>query len=75
MPPGVCYGARRLATRKCRVPGALLQATDEKGCLEPFDPEKEGLAMDLTVWIPVLFLLGLVTMALLFAFVVACDRV
>jgi hypothetical protein len=31
--------------------------------------------MDLTVWIPALFLLGLVTMALMFAFVVGCDRV
>jgi hypothetical protein len=31
--------------------------------------------MDLTVWIPALFLLGLVTMALMLAFVVACDRV
>jgi hypothetical protein len=31
--------------------------------------------MDLTVWIPAMFLLGLVTMVLMFAFVVACDRV
>ena len=31
--------------------------------------------MNLEVWLPVLALLGLATMALLFAFVVGCDRV
>ncbi len=31
--------------------------------------------MDLTTWLPALFLLGLAGMALMFAFVVACDRV
>lgn len=30
---------------------------------------------DLTVWLPALFLLGIVTMGLMFAFVVACDKV
>jgi hypothetical protein len=30
---------------------------------------------DLGVWLPALFLLGLVTMGLMFAFVVACDKV
>jgi hypothetical protein len=34
--------------------------------LEPFN---------LAVWLPGLFLLGLATMGLLFAFVAACDRV
>ena len=34
--------------------------------MEPFD---------LAVWLPGLFLLGLVTMALLFAFVVGCEKV
>jgi hypothetical protein len=32
-------------------------------------------AWNLTVWLPALLLLGLVTMGLLFAFVAACDRV
>jgi hypothetical protein len=31
--------------------------------------------MDLAVWLPALFLLGLVTMALIFAFVAGCERV
>jgi hypothetical protein len=31
--------------------------------------------MDLTVWIPAMFLVGLLGMALMFAFVVACERV
>jgi hypothetical protein len=31
--------------------------------------------MNLTVWLPGLFLLGLATFALLAAFVAACDRV
>jgi hypothetical protein len=30
---------------------------------------------DLAVWLPALFLLGLLTMGLMFAFVVACDKV
>jgi hypothetical protein len=31
--------------------------------------------MDLGIWLPALFLLGLVTMGLMFAFLGACDRV
>jgi hypothetical protein len=31
--------------------------------------------MDLTFWIPAMVLLGLVTMALFFAFLVACEHV
>lgn len=31
--------------------------------------------MNLTIWIPALLLLGLVGLALMFAFVLACDRV
>ena len=31
--------------------------------------------MDLTVWLPAMFLLGLAAFALLFAFVSACDKV
>jgi hypothetical protein len=31
--------------------------------------------MDLTVWLPALFLLGLLGMGLMFAFVAACERV
>jgi hypothetical protein len=34
--------------------------------MEPFN---------LAVWLPGLFLLGLVTMALLFAFVIGCEKV
>ena len=31
--------------------------------------------MELTTWLPGLFVLGLATMGLLFAFVAACERV
>ena len=31
--------------------------------------------MTLSVWIPAMVLLGLVTMVLMFAFLVACERV
>jgi hypothetical protein len=31
--------------------------------------------MDLVIWLPALFLLGLATLALLLAFVAACDKV
>ena len=31
--------------------------------------------MNLALWIPALIVLGLVTLGLMFAFVVACDRV
>lgn len=31
--------------------------------------------MDLAIWLPALFLLGLLTMGLIFAFVAGCERV
>lgn len=31
--------------------------------------------MNLTLWLPAMFLLGLMTMALLFAFLVACEKI
>jgi hypothetical protein len=31
--------------------------------------------LELTIWLPALLALGLVAMALLFAFVAACDRI
>jgi hypothetical protein len=31
--------------------------------------------MDLTVWLPAMFLLGLATLGAMFAFVDACERV
>jgi hypothetical protein len=31
--------------------------------------------MDLTYWLPGLFILALVSLGLMFAFVIACDRV
>jgi len=34
-----------------------------------------GEVMNLVVWLPAMFLLGLATMGLLFAFVAACQRV
>ena len=31
--------------------------------------------MNLTIWIPAMVMLGLVTLGLMFAFLVACERV
>ena len=31
--------------------------------------------MDLTIWVPAMLLLGLVALGLMFAFVIACDKV
>jgi hypothetical protein len=31
--------------------------------------------MDLAIWLPALFLLGLMTLGILYAFVAACQRV
>ena len=31
--------------------------------------------MDLSIWLPAMFLLGLLTVGLMFAFVEACDKV
>ena len=31
--------------------------------------------MNLVIWLPAVFLLGLATLGLMFAFVAACDRV
>lgn len=38
-------------------------------------PRPETATMDLTIWLPSLFILGLVVMALMFAFLAGCDRV
>jgi hypothetical protein len=35
----------------------------------------KGSLMDLGVWLPAMFILGLVGLGLLFAFVAACERV
>jgi hypothetical protein len=35
----------------------------------------EGLTMDLAIWLPAMFVLGLATLGLIFAFVAACERV
>jgi hypothetical protein len=31
--------------------------------------------MDLTIWLPAMFILGMATLAVLFAFIIACDKV
>ena len=36
---------------------------------------KEAKNMNLTIWLPAMFLLGLATFALMFAFVPACDKI
>ena len=31
--------------------------------------------MDLTIWLPAMFVLGMVTMALCYAFLIACENI
>jgi hypothetical protein len=31
--------------------------------------------MDLTIWLPAMFMLGLVTMGLCYAFLIACENI
>lgn len=40
-----------------------------------FSLTQEIDTVDLSIWIPTMVLLGLVTLGLMFAFVVACDKV
>jgi len=52
--------------------GAIL-AKGRTGCLTHI--HRKGDAMDLAVWLPALFLLGIVGIAAMFAFIAACERV
>ena len=31
--------------------------------------------MDLTIWVPLLFVVGIVGLGLMFAFIIACDKI
>jgi len=46
-------------------------------CKEILDlySQREDQSVNLLLWLPALFLLGLATMALLFAFVIGCEKV
>jgi hypothetical protein len=46
-----------------------------RGTLRAFGRAKEALVMNLVVWLPAMFLLGLVTMTLCYAFIGACDKI
>lgn len=35
----------------------------------------QGIVMDLTLWLPAVFVLGLTTLALMFAFLAGCEKV
>jgi hypothetical protein len=52
------------------MPACLLRETDS-----PLTPDYEVAPMNLAFWIPLLFGLGLVALGLMFAFVIACDKV
>ena len=43
--------------------------------IEPSNKNKRNPIMDLTTWLPAMFLLGLALFALMFACVPACDNV
>jgi hypothetical protein len=38
-------------------------------------PCQEVTLMDLTIWLPAMFLLGLITMAACYAFISACEKI
>lgn len=65
---GVCDRGAAAARRVLSEPGdnAGRSPFGELTLMEPFN---------LAVWLPALFLLGAVTMALLFAFIIGCDKV
>lgn len=44
-------------------------------CFVENQSEIGAVALDLTIWIPAMVLLGLFVMGLMFAFVFACDKV
>src|SRR5262249_33782093 len=59
------------------TPGRLDLQKDRHGCCLS-DPAREDFAvqsMNLAVWLPALFALGLAVFGLMFAFVAACERV
>jgi len=55
--------------------GAVLAKARERDALSAFIVNCKGDAMDLAVWLPALFLLGIVGIAAMFAFIASCDRV
>jgi len=62
MPPTRIVGAGTIATGTVPAPVAHHPAT-------------EVARMDLVVWLPAMFLTGLVTMLLCYAFIGACERI
>ncbi len=67
--------------RKCRavnlpcVRRPLEIAWHAGGTVPAFGGVKEATVMNLVVWLPAMFLLGLVTMALCYAFIGACEKI
>jgi hypothetical protein len=54
---------------------ALRSGTELAKAPAPTFIAKEVPKMDLWIWLPAMAVLGLVTLGLIFAFVVACDKV
>ena len=49
--------------------------TDRHNACNLMELQSRGFVMDLSIWLPATFGLGLVTLLILLAFVEACDRV
>jgi hypothetical protein len=67
------------ATRSLKLSSCAFVRRWHSDCISksnvPVHDVKASLIMDLSIWIPVTVILGLVTMGLMFAFVEACEKV
>jgi len=41
----------------------------------PWHPDQEVALMDLTLWLPAMFVLGIVGLGLCYAFITACEKI
>ena len=71
-----------MSMRKCRARGTTSPAPDfvdlslSAGGMVPALPHcQEVVLMNLVVWLPAMFLLGLGGMVLCYAFIEACDKI
>jgi hypothetical protein len=66
-------GARPQSIPRTAVRGFRVEAA--RSLLSRSGDPKGRQLMDLAIWLPGMFLLGLLTMAAMFAFLVGCDKV
>ena len=71
------YGSHRLVVQKLPIPHPYDEPLFCRICafFAVVWSSYAGTTMNLTVWLPALFLLGLATLALMFAFLAGCEKV